>query len=136
MNNFIPEFIEVLTPDGWVSIKDYNPQSTLLVLDNNYKSGYLKPKIYSRMDYLGPLVEIETDSCKMYSKPSSQLVCNNEKLKAKQVKKGDLINRRYMWHRVENIATGEWQGGMHSLFFGESLYLPLKFEFDYWLHIV
>jgi hypothetical protein len=136
MNNFIPEFIEVLTQDGWVSIKDYNPQSTLLLLDSEYKTGYLKPKVYSKMNYNGPLLEIETDTCKVYSKPSGQLLCNNVNTKAKLIKKGDLINRRFMWHRVENITTGEWQGTMYSLFFGESLFLPLKFEFDYWLHIV
>lgn len=136
MNNFIPEFLEILTQEGWISLDKYNKECPILLLNKDYKTGYAKPKIFSATKYKGELIEFETDSCRVYAKPSSVFLCNDSPVKAKDAKKGDLLNRRYMWHRIEHIERGEWEGNIHSLFFGESLYLPLKFEFDYWLHIV
>jgi hypothetical protein len=136
MNNFIPDFLEVLTAEGWIPLNQYNKECPVLLLNRNYRTGLLKPKAYSITHYKGQLIEFETDSCKVYAKPSSAFLCNDLPTKAKDAKKGDLLNRRYMWHRIEHVERGDWEGNLTSLFFGEDLYLPLKFEFDYWLHIV
>lgn len=136
MNNFVPDFLEVLTSEGWVELKHYNKTNKILLLNHNYKTGYLKPELVSLYPYKGVLLEVETDSCMVYLKPSSQLLCDDEIKKAKDLKKGDLINKRFMWNKIEKISEGEWQGTLINLFFGMNLLMPTRFENDYWLSIV
>jgi hypothetical protein len=70
---------------------------------------------------------------KAFMKPSSKVFCNDKIMKAKEIHKGDRLNKRYMWNRIEKIDQGEWEGKLWSFFFGEDLLMPIKFEFDYWL---
>lgn len=133
MNNFIPDFMEILTEEGWVQIDQYNSKNRVLLLNSNYKTGYLKPKVVSKRDFKGGLLEVTTESMKLYLKPSSKILVNDQLIKAKEIRKGDKLNKRYVWNRVERIDSGEWEGRLFSLFFGEDLLLPIKFEFDYCL---
>lgn len=133
---YVPDFIEVLSDAGWIELKDYNPKGSVLVLDTKFKLGYLKPKQYSDYNYTGVLIEVETDSCTTYFKPSVSVLTNDKPCKAKELKQGDLLNRYNMWSRIDKINQGEWNGRLISLFFGEQLYLPIRFERDYCLLIV
>lgn len=135
MNEFIPEVLNVLTDAGWINASSYNPQSSILVMDKDFKLGYLKPKIFSYYNYKGPLVEIITTSGIFYCKPSVSLLTNGEACKAKNIKRGNLLNRFDMWSKVEKVSTGEWEGKMTSFFFGEEVYMPVKFNRDYCLLI-
>lgn len=133
---YIPEFMEVLTDSGWLELSHYNPKGSVLVMTNQFKLGYIKPKQYSSYNYNGLLIEIETDSCFTYIKPSVSVLTNDKPCKAKDLKKGDLLNRFNMWSKIDKITPGEWNGKLFSLFFGEELYLPVRFEKDYCLLIV
>lgn len=133
---YIPSFMEVLTPDGWLEIQNFNPKSSVLVISPNFKTAYLKPKEYSNYFYQGVLIEIDADTSLMYVKPSVKVLTNDKPKKAKEITKGDLLNRFNMWSRVEHTTPGQWEGKLFSLFFGEELYLPVKFDNDYCLLIV
>lgn len=133
---FIPSFMEVLTDSGWLELSHYNPKGSVLVITPKFKLGYLKPLQYSDYNYSGSLVEIETDSCTLYVKPSVSVLTNDKACKAKELQKGDLLNRFNMWSKVDKINYGQWEGKLISLFFGEELYLPVRFEKDYCLLIV
>ncbi len=133
MNEFIPEVLDVLTESGWINLSHYNPKAGILVMTPDFKMGYLKPKVYSDYTYSGPLVEIITDSCILYCKPSVSLLTNDIPCKAKDLRKGNLLNRFNMWTRIESVSTGEWRGKMTSLFFGETVYIPVKYDTDYCL---
>lgn len=133
MNNFIPDFMEILTEEGWVPLNQYNSKNRVLLLNSNYRTGYLKPKVVSKRDFKGSLLELTTESMTLYLKPSSKILVNDTLVKAKDIKKGDKLNKRYVWNKVEKIDAGEWEGRLFSLFFGEDLLMPIKFEFDYCL---
>ena len=135
LNTFIPEVMDVLTDAGWVSLSHYNPKTSVLVMTNDFKTGYLKPKVYSDYKYQGPLVEIITDSCTLYCKPNVSLLTNGIPCQAKDLKKGVLLNRFNMWTKIESVSTGKWEGKMSSFFFGEEIYLPVKYDTDYCLSI-
>lgn len=135
MNEFIPDVLDVLTESGWINLSHYNPKAGILVMTPDFKMGYLKPKVYSDYNYSGPLVEIITDSCILYCKPSVSLLTNNIPCKAKDLRKGNLLNRFNMWTRIEKVSTGEWEGKMTSLFFGETVYIPVRYDSDYCLLI-
>lgn len=133
---YIPSFMEVLTNDGWLPLNEYNPKGSVLVITPKFKLGYLQPKEYSNYNYKGVLLEIETDSCLTYIKPSTSVLTNDKPCKAKLLKEGDLLNRFNMWSKIDKISSGEWEGKLISLFFGEELYLPIRFENDYCLLVV
>lgn len=133
---YIPSFIEILTPDGWLEIQDFNPKASVLVISPNFKTCYLKPKEFSNYNYQGTLMEIETDSCLIYIKPSVKVLTNDCPKKAKELIRGDLLNRFNMWSKIDNVTQGQWEGRLFSLFFGEELYLPIKFDNDYCLILV
>lgn len=136
MNNFIPEFMEVLTTEGWMELKDYKQRNPLFVLNKEFKYTYLIPKVYSKYTYNGPLLEIETESCQTFLKPNSKILIDGTPKKVKDIRKHDLLSRFYLGHRVDKVTEGIWEGNLHSLFFGEELYLPIRFEKDYCLLIV
>ena len=133
---FIPDFMGVLTESGWVELKNLNTKGTVLVIGKNFKSGFIKPKQFSSYYYKGTLTEVITDNSRCYLKPSAQILANEVPTKSKDLRKGDLINKYYMWNRIEHIEPVEWEGHLYSLFFGEQLYLPIKFSSDYCLLIV
>lgn len=133
---FIPDFMEVLTDFGWLELSHYNPKGSVLVIDKSFKTGFIKPREFSNYNYKGSLVEIETDSCMFYIKPSVKVLTNDQPCKAKDLKRGDLLNRYNMWSKIDKVNTGQWEGNLISLFFGEVLYLPIKFNNDYCLLIV
>lgn len=133
---FIPDFMEVLSDVGWIELSNYNPKGSVLVMNSKFKLGYLKPKEFSNYNYTGTLLEIETDSCRLYLKPSVFILTNDKPCKGKDLHRGDLLNRYNMWSKIDTIVPGEWSGKLFSLFFGEQLYLPVRFEKDYCLLIV
>lgn len=136
MNNFIPEFMEVLTQSGWLELTQYKKRQPLLVLNKEFKPFYIVPKIISNYNYKGPLLEIHTDSCQLFLKPNSQVLINGKSKKAKDINKQDLFSRFHLGHKVDSVSIGEWSGKLHSFFFGEELYLPIRFENDYLLMVV
>jgi len=135
MNEFIPHVMDVLTESGWINLSYYNPESRILVMNKEFKMGYLRPKVYSDYKYKGPLMEIITDSCTLYCKPDVSLLANDLPCKAKNLKHGNLLNRFNMWSRIEKVSMGEWEGHMTALFFGESVYIPVKYDSNYCLLI-
>lgn len=135
MNEFIPHVMDVLTESGWINLSYYNPESRILVMNKEFKMGYLRPKVYSDYKYKGPLMEIITDSCTLYCKPNVSLLTNDSPCKAKDLKRGNLLNRFSMWSRIERVTMGEWEGNMTALFFGESVYIPVKYDSNYCLLI-
>jgi hypothetical protein len=135
MNEFIPHVMDVLTESGWINLSYYNPESRILVMNKEFKMGYLRPKVYSDYKYKGPLMEIITDSCTLYCKPNVSLLTNDSPCKAKDLRRGNLLNRFNMWSRIERVTMGEWEGNMTALFFGESVYIPVKYDSNYCLLI-
>lgn len=135
MNEFIPHVMDVLTESGWINLSYYNPESRILVMNKEFKMGYLRPKVYSDYKYKGPLMEIITDSCTLYCKPNVSLLTNDSPCKAKDLRRGNLLNRFSMWSRIEKVTMGEWEGNMTALFFGESVYIPVKYDSNYCLLI-
>lgn len=136
MNNFIPEFMEVLTTQGWIEISKYRSEDKICLLSHNFKVGYLKPKLISQYNYNGDLLEIKLDNFTTYCKPSSKLLSNGKSVKGKDLRKGNTLDKVFMGSRIENITTGQWQGKMFELFFEYDLFMPVKFENDYCLIIV
>lgn len=134
--SFIPGFMEVLSDAGWIELSNYNPKGSVLVLNKDFKIGYLIPKSYSNYNYRGTLMEINTESCLIYCKPSVSILVNDAKVKSRDIKKGQLLNRFNMWSKVESIHPGEWEGKLYGLFFGEEVYLPVKYNDDYCLLVV
>ncbi len=134
--SFIPDFMEVLTDSGWLELSHYNPKGSVLVLDKDFKLGYLKPKEFSNYKYKGVLIEIYTDSCLIYCKPNVSILTNEQPCKSRDIKKGNLLTRYNMWTRVESVHRGEWEGTLKSLFFGEEVYLPVRYNTDYCLLVV
>lgn len=131
--SYIPSFMEVLTNQGWLEVSHYNTENTLLVVSYDFKTLLLKPKEFSNYLYKGPLLEIDTDSCRTYIKPSVKVLSNNKICKAKELHKGDKLDRYHMFSKIEHIECGEWEGKLFSIFFGEPVYLPIKFDKDYCL---
>lgn len=136
MNNFIPDFIEVLTTEGWLELKDYRQRNPVLVLNKELRPSYIIPRVYSKYSYQGPLIEIETETCQIFLKPSSKILVDGLSKKVKELSKKDMLSRYYLGHKIDKLTHGYWDGNVHSLFFGEELYLPIKFEKDYCLLVV
>ena len=143
-DNFIPDFIEILTdvPNvhnvesnhcGWTEVKDYFNKHRVLVLDKDLKTKWIIPKVVSKVPYNGRLIEVESDSCTMYFKPSSFVLSGDGVKKSKELDRKDNLTRRYFYQKVEKIKDGMWEGNMYALFFGEPCYLPVRFERDYCL---
>ena len=78
-NNFITEFTEVLTRDGWKTIGEVKSKETLLVLDTDLGINYLKPSIIDSYDFKGSLRKIETDSETLLLRPSTQILLTSKK---------------------------------------------------------
>lgn len=136
MNNFIPDFLEVLTTEGWMELTQYKKRNPIMVLNKNLDHSYIIPKVLSSYDYKGPLLEIETETCTTFLKPSSKILVNGETKSAKDLRKNESLSRYHLGHKIESIQAGQWEGKLLSFFFGEELYLPIKFEKDYCLLVV
>lgn len=130
--NFIPEFTEILTSEGWVEIGHCNFKLPILLIREG-KLLYLKPKMFSSYEYLGELIEIETERCCIFLKPSTVLSVNETLKKAERIKKGDLLDKYYLFQEVVKIQKGLWEGKVYSIQFETPLLslLPIKFEQDY-----
>lgn len=128
--NFIPEFTEVLTSEGWVEVSKCNFKVPLLtILDN--QASYKRPKMFSFYEYKGDLMEVETDSCVIYLKPSTILIVNESPKRIDLVKKGDLLDKHFLYQEVISVKKGEWQGKVYSIKFDIPCVMPIKFEKDY-----
>lgn len=132
--NFIPEFTEILTSEGWLEIGHCNFKLPILLIREG-KLLYLKPKIFSSYDYCGELIEIETERCRIFLKPSAILSVNESLKKADLIKKGDLLDKHYLYQEVVKTQKGLWEGKVYSIQFETPLLslLPIKFEHDYFL---
>lgn len=130
--NFVPEFTEILTSEGWVEIGHCNFKLPLLLIREG-KLLYLKPKMFSSYHYSGDLVEIETERCSIFLKPSTILLVNESTKRADMVRKGDLLDKYYLSQEVVKTHTGLWEGRVFSIQFETTLLslLPIKFEQDY-----
>lgn len=130
--NFIPEFTEILTSEGWIEVGHCNFKLPLLLIRNG-KLLYLKPKMFSSYDYKGDLVQIETESCSIFLKPSTTLMVNEKPKRADFIKKGDHLDKYFLHQEVVKTHTGLWEGKVFSIKFETDLLslLPIKFEQDY-----
>lgn len=131
--SYIPSFMEILTCEGWAEIDKYNNKDTVLILNPDFKIFYIRPKEFSNYHYKGELVQIESEVATFYVKPNVQLHTSCGIKKAKELIKGDLLSKYYMWNKVSSTTRGEWEGKLYSIFFGEDCLLPVKFEQDYCL---
>lgn len=129
--NFIPEFKQVLTRDGWVEIGDYydgikkSPLEVLVIYKN--KCVYVCPKSFNQSFYQGVLIELITDTSRVILKPSNII----EGKKIKEFRTGDRLSSYFMFQTIEKINRVLWEGNQYSLFFGKNVLLPIKFENDY-----
>jgi hypothetical protein len=130
--NFIPEFTEILTSEGWLEISKCNFKQPILLIRNG-KLVYLKPKLFSSYLYKGDLVQIETESCSIFLKPSTIIWVNDKPKKANLVRKGDYLDKYFLHQEVVKTHTGLWEGKVYSMQFETDLLclLPIKFEQDY-----
>jgi hypothetical protein len=135
MLSFIPEFIEILSSEGWIEVKNYTLKSRLPILtfDNQKKISYLPIMGTSTYDYKGPLLEIETESCLMYTKPTSWILSDGELVKSKELVKGSNIDRYHMSHEIVKMNIGEWEGKLYRLDFKDNVTIPVKFQNDYYI---
>lgn len=135
MLSFIPEFIEILSSEGWIEVKQYRLKSRLpiLTLDSSNKINYVPIMGTSTYDYKGPLLEIETESCLMYAKPTSWIQSDGELVKAKELRIASKIDRYHLGHEVLKVNIGEWEGKLYRLDFKEDVVIPVKFQNDYYL---
>lgn len=130
--NFIPEFTELLTSEGWIEIDKCNFKQPILVIRGK-KVLYLKPKIFSSYVYKGELIEIETERCSIYLKPSTVIIVNEIPTKVDLVRKGDLLDKYFMYQEVVTTKKIVWEGKVYSIKFEDDTlsFLPIKFEQDY-----
>lgn len=130
--NFIPEFTEILTSEGWVEIGVCNFKQPILIVRGG-KLLYLKPKVFSSYEYKGDLVQVETESCSIFLKPSTLLMVNEDLKRADLIKKGDRLDKYFLFQEVVKTHTGLWEGKVFSIKFETGLLslLPIKFEKDY-----
>jgi hypothetical protein len=146
-NNFITEFTEVLTKnDGWKQISVVGSKEFLLVMDSELKTDWLKPSVLDHYNFNGLLKRIETDSEILFLKPSTEIMISKKRhngntefmysTAGKELHKGDLISRKHMWHMIHSSNNVPWMGKMYRLFFGEDLFLPIRFGNDYSLLVV
>ena len=130
--NFIPEFTEILTSEGWIEIGMCNFKQPILVI-RKHKLLYVKPKMFTSYDYRGELVEVETENCSIFLKPSALIIVNEKPKRADLLRKGDLLDKYFLHQEVVKTHTGVWEGKVFSLKFETDLLslLPIKFEQDY-----
>lgn len=130
MLNFIPQFKQVLTREGWLDIDGYyeavkkSPIEILVI--HNKRCHYAIPKSFSQNFYQGILIELITDTSRVILKPS-----NKFDKKVKELRIGDRLDNYFMFQTIEKINKVLWEGNQYSLFFGEPVLLPVKFENDY-----
>jgi len=138
INTFIPEFIEILTEEGWIEIQHFSNKGRVLTLTPEFKIQYLAPIYYSDYKYNGPLLEIETDCFITYTKPSSFIQKEKEIDKCRNLKKGDHLRKYNLYSRIEHVLEYAWEGQLFSLSFKNKDYslLPIRFEKDYCLLVV
>lgn len=131
----LPGFKQVLSREGWVDLEDYysmikrSPYEVLIVYNGHCI--YSCPKSFSCTYYTGNLIEIITDTSRVIVKPNTNLMVNNNSKKASVVNKGERLNRFFSSQTVDKTELVEWEGNILSLFFGQDVLLPLKFENDY-----
>ena len=133
--NFIPEFIEILTTDGWIEIGKFNFKLPLLTILED-KAEYMSPKMFSHYIYEGELIEITTEKYSIFLNPSSCLLVNQTTQEVSKIKKGDKLDKYYLYQETVQVKKDEWQGRVFSLQFNQSVLLPIKFEGDYSLLVI
>lgn len=128
--NFIPEFKQVLSSDGWIDIGQYyrslkRHSNDILVIKDN-RCIFTCPRSFSEMYYNGPMLEFSTDSSRVILKPNSVL----DKELSLYVR-GDTFKKYYSHQEVLRKESVLWEGSLFSLYFGTNVLLPIKFENDY-----
>lgn len=133
-SNYITEFTEVLTRDsGWQTIGEVKNRQHLLIFDDELKLDWLMPVVIDHYWFKGIVKKIETDSEILFLKPSTEVMVKEIATPAKEISKGNLLNRKNQWQIVHSIKNEPWEGNMYRLFFGEDLILPIRFGSDYCL---
>lgn len=132
---FLPGFKQVLSREGWVDLETYyellkkSPYEILVIYKGHCV--YSCPKSFSQTTYKGTLMEIITDTSRVIVKPSTKLVVNSKIQKASTLRDGERLNRFFSSQVVDRSEFVNWEGNILSLFFGEDVLLPVKFENDY-----
>ena len=139
MNNFVPEFLSVLTRYGWVPLSSSKDATNveILTIKNGHKQ-YVKPKVVSKYPYQGILKRVETDSIHIQSifdnngdtvinnthkseiflKPASLVISKDKQVSGKSLVKFDSLDKIFMSQQIVNIEDVQGQGNLVSLFFG------------------
>lgn len=131
----LPGFKQVLSREGWVDLDDYysmlkkSPYEILVIYQGHLI--YSCPKSFSSTYYKGSLIEIITDSSRVIVKPSTKLMVDSVEKKASTLNKAERLNRYFSYQTIDKVNQVNWEGTTFSLFFGESVLLPVKFENDY-----
>jgi hypothetical protein len=135
MLNYIPEFIDVLTKDGWKEVQSLkiSKVGNVLKINEDNKIEFLPIKGISKYAYEGPLLEIYTETCCTYLKPSSFVLCKDGLVKGKDLKKGDYLKRYHEGHKILRLKEVLWKGTLYNLSFNDDYFLPVKFKDDYYL---
>lgn len=76
-----------------------NFKQPVLVI-RNHKLLYVKPKIFSSYEYRGDLVEVETENCSIFLKPSALIIANEKPKRADLLRKGDLLDKYFLHQEV------------------------------------
>lgn len=136
--NFLPEFVQVLTRDGWVDLSEWmnlqgKAKATPVCLLYQEKLIYQPPTQYSKIYYSGPLLRLETQNSDVIIKGATTILTQRGHVKGKELEAGDHLRRYHMSQIIEKIERVTWEGPMYHLFFGEDVLLPVKYDSDYTL---
>ena len=131
----LPGFKQVLSREGWIDLEDYYnllKKGTYEVLVI-YKGHcvYSCPKSFSSTFYSGILTEVITDTSRVILKPSTKLMVESVEKKVSSLSPGERMNRYFSYQVANKREEVKWNGNIFSIFFGESVLLPIKFENDY-----
>lgn len=129
----MPDFLEILTDNGWLELSKFRMTYPIHLCRITPDQKVIKetPYQFSKYFYDGPLLEIETDHCTVYLKPSSYVITDKGSQRAEELTRGDQLVKYHMSHKIEKINHGVWKGNVCSFKFNSDNYLPIKFEKDY-----
>ncbi len=114
----IPNIYSVLTRDGWEGLDHYNFKSPLLVAING-KLSYRFPKSWSKRNYDGKMKQLITTMGSFYlpnPNPEMNLICT--------------YSNNYKINKMLDVM---WKGIMFSFSFNAPCWLPIQFDFEYFM---